>query len=322
MRQLFLCTLLVITFFFITCCERAEIRSQPTFVKDIHTFPVNDNVIDVVLYRGKYYCLKSKGDFLIIDSASNLVENKVLKVPDVNQLYQLNLRNDSLLLNSGMDNFYLNSNGLFKKTWQGFYTQCIFEDDEFEVTESCYGEWGGTIYFKDKKTGKLYECECTCVVAINKIKGSYVVTSSLAHGTGSTHIFFIKDPRQLALHENKFTGKSNKTKPILMGDLESKSKQGTIRLLDSIGIITLTSFIANNELVSIVANFQNTNICIIRDKRFVTIDTLMKESIWGYEGCSRIYGQTNLRYYEHNDKAGFLTITDNTLRLFKFNLIK
>src|ERR1700722_17794087 len=64
----------------------------------------------------------------------------------------------------------------FKKLSSGF-----FEDENYLVTKTCSGEWGGTIWFKNKKTGITYACSATCPVAVNKINGKYFITNTLAH---------------------------------------------------------------------------------------------------------------------------------------------
>lgn len=72
------------------------------------------------------------------------------------------------------------------KTERDFIKQdsAFFEDENYLVRKSCSGEWGGTIWFKNKVTGIEYSCEATCPVAVNKVNGKYIVTTTLAHMIG------------------------------------------------------------------------------------------------------------------------------------------
>lgn len=49
----------------------------------------------------------------------------------------------------------------------------FYEDEQYLVTRSCSGEWGGTVKFKNKKTGIEYSCEVTCPVSVNKLGNGY-----------------------------------------------------------------------------------------------------------------------------------------------------
>ena len=40
----------------------------------------------------------------------------------------------------------------------------FYEDENYKVRETCSGEWGGTIYFKDKKTNLETAASATCVI--------------------------------------------------------------------------------------------------------------------------------------------------------------
>jgi hypothetical protein len=77
----------------------------------------------------------------------------------------------------------------------------FFEDDAYTVTRTCSGEWGGTIRFTDKKTKIEYSCESICPVSVSKNDGAYIVTSSLAHLSGSTEIITIEDPKAMDIFQ-------------------------------------------------------------------------------------------------------------------------
>lgn len=63
------------------------------------------------------------------------------------------------------------------------YDSVFFQDENYYARRACSGEWGGSIWFKNKRTGIEYSCSATCPVIINKIGEKYIVTNTLAHKT-------------------------------------------------------------------------------------------------------------------------------------------
>lgn len=77
--------------------------------------------------------------------------------------------------------------------------------------------------------------------------------------------------------------KKRKTTVRYVGDNESKSTKGTKQLVDSIGVLTLASFLYNGQLYHVVTDFKKTFLTKIENNKFVTIDTVSDESIWTYD---------------------------------------
>jgi hypothetical protein len=75
----------------------------------------------------------------------------------------------------------------------------FFEDETYLVRKTCSGEWGGTIWFKNKISGIEYSCEATCPVIVNKLNGKYYVTSTLAHMFGFSEVIEISRPDSMAV---------------------------------------------------------------------------------------------------------------------------
>src|SRR5690606_24452109 len=82
------------------------------------------------------------------------------------------------------------------------YTPYFFEDENYIVTSECRGEFGGEIYFKNKKTNVTTIGLATCPVIINKLENAYYLTTSLLHGTGFFKFSEISDPDQLTVKVN------------------------------------------------------------------------------------------------------------------------
>jgi len=54
----------------------------------------------------------------------------------------------------------------------------LFDDEKTEVTSECHGEFGSTIYFKNKHTGTIYSDHAGCPVIVNKAGDKYFVNVS------------------------------------------------------------------------------------------------------------------------------------------------
>lgn len=159
----------------------------------------------------------------------------------------------------------------------------IFEDSLYILSKTCSGEWGGTIKFKNKKTGIEYSAASTCPVVVNKLNEKYYITNTLAHMSGFSEILEISNPDLMTVFElPKPRSKKGKTNVRYVGDDESKSTNGTKQLVDSNGVLTLASFPYNGQLYHIVTDFKKTFLTKIENNSFVTIDTISDKSIWTY----------------------------------------
>ena len=51
----------------------------------------------------------------------------------------------------------------------------VYEDNSYQVTGECRGEFGSTTYFKSKTTGRTYSVSSGCPVVINKLDDKYLI---------------------------------------------------------------------------------------------------------------------------------------------------
>ena len=232
-------------------------------------------------------------------------------------------------------NTYCQSKELFKinevivtdsiqiKTINDFTKQdsAFFEDEKYVVRKTCSGEWGGSVWFKNKNSGIEYSCSATCPVVINKIDGKYIVSATLAHLSGSSEIIEIENPDSMGIFiMPKPRTKKGKTIYRYVGDDESRSTKGTEMLLDSIGVQTLASFPYNGKLYHVITDFSKTFLTQIENERFVTIDTISNVSIWTYG--PEVIKSSNGHYivfFENHETRGYLDIHDNSIDLFRLN---
>jgi hypothetical protein len=97
-----------------------------------------------------------------------------------------------------------------KHTWQPYTRPLpfarrhkVFEDDRFVCAMDCAGEFGGYVYFFDKKTQLTHYTNATCATTVWKQDGQYYLLTSLNHMQGSTGSALIPAPEKLPLVSQK-----------------------------------------------------------------------------------------------------------------------
>lgn len=196
----------------------------------------------------------------------------------------------------------------------------FFEDDDYIVSQTCSGEWGGSIWFKNKNTGIVYSCEATCPIAINKIDGKYIVTNSLAHLGGFSELVEIEDPKSMELFVlPKPIKKRGKTIYRYFGDTESKSRKGVNEIWKAYNALALTSFQYKDKLYHILTDKDHkTYVSKIENGEMINLQLISDIRIWDYN--PKTYKMPNgnlLIYFKTNDCDGFIEIEDNKIIIFK-----
>ncbi len=195
----------------------------------------------------------------------------------------------------------------------------IFEDSTYIVSKTCSGEWGGSIKFKNKRTGVVYTARATCPVVVNKLNGKYYVTNTLAHLYGFSTVLEIRKPSLMAIF--KLPKRRNKKGEItfgLIGDDESNSTKGTVKIVDSIGILTLATFPFKDELYHVITDYEKTYLAKVVNKKFVTIDTISERSISSVN--PEIYTTKDNHFIvclNDLDVKGYLDIFENKILLVR-----
>lgn len=202
----------------------------------------------------------------------------------------------------------------------------IYEDREFVVRSCCRGEFGGAIYFEDKKTNKTYSCQATCLMAVQKIGGSFYVSSTLPHFDGFSTVFKIDDPRKL--YEIR-----DKSQLVDCGwyDIYSENPKddqiehpagydkGYDVLLDTIGINLVGAFARKKNIYHIYSDDDYTYLGYIKNGKTVAIDTLIEKETW--------FG--NVRDLKHNSTIfpirnrcfnGLILLKNNQIKIVEFKL--
>lgn len=85
-----------------------------------------------------------------------------------------------------------------KKNYPFKNSPILYDDSEFIISGDCNGEFGGTLYFYEIETEKIYITEATCGNTVWKTEQGYHVLSNLGHMMGNTNLNIISNPRKLS----------------------------------------------------------------------------------------------------------------------------
>ncbi|SFB05957.1 hypothetical protein [Algoriphagus aquimarinus] len=136
----------------------------------------------------------------------------------------------------------------------------FYQDELYDIYATCNGEWGGTIYFKNKKTNESFEASSTCSIVINKIDGEYYVTNYMGHMMGFASILKIQDPSKLEKSNLKFDRHEG-----------SRFDKGVETLLDTIDFYIPTSFVVDKQLYHLYSDENGTYIGLIENGKMKPI---------------------------------------------------
>lgn len=196
----------------------------------------------------------------------------------------------------------------------------FYEDQQFVVSKTCSGEWGGTIKFKSKKNGVEYSCSATCPVSVYRLNDKYYVTSSLGHMSGSCEVVEISNPELMEVYKTSPPRKIKGKRVKYVGDDESKSTQGTKKLINEYGKMVLGSFVFDGQLFHVVMDRERktfttrTYIAQIEEEKFRIIKFITNEDVFTYD--SDIL-KTNGGHMMIPISGGYLDIFENQIKILK-----
>lgn len=275
------------------------------------------NIRKVSLFRENYYCIFEATEEIpsIIRKRMiilNLKGQFIKEIPVSSEIqsmmhYSFELDNDSLYIKRNQfeeENYLLEKiDDNFKKVENRSFK--IFEDKDYLLYSNCYGEFGGTIFFKNKKTKNWYENSATCTVVVNKLNNEYYITNYL-DWTGVSSVLKISDPTKL----KKSKGNHNKK-------YGSDYNQGIENILDDFGVNIHTSFINNNELYHLYRKGNKTYIGKIENSKMVIVDQLNFNFYPTFNQQIDNHEQILIFYNIDTKESGILIIESNQL-IFKY----
>lgn len=283
------------------------------------------NLSKTIYYKGDFISLSSNRVLVISDSLNSF---DLKKTDKLNKLHfkDIFIHDDKFYaINQDNDVFYLTQNYEWIEQMNNQPEPTFYEDERFKVQKTCSGEWGGTIFFIDKKTNKKYGSEATCPIVINKLKERYYVTATLAHGGGSASVLLIQDPRLLDEVKPK---KESRKKIKYVGEDELTTANGARELQNSYNTLNLTSFTYKGEFYNIYNTrdlsrtpvFSRRNFTILSkllNDKFIIVDTLTNESLWTPRPITSRTGDYTVSTFDTSETEGFIAINEGVIEIFR-----
>jgi len=299
------------------------------FISSVHRFKGNVEIIGVVPVAGKFLCLEESGNLFYIDPASSKIDTSINKFSKNFYFQQIKIVSDTVVANNRDSSYFLDRNAkgwrVYKIKNHLYLGNLIFQDSDYFISGTCSGEWGGTIYFTDKKTLKTYEGGCQCVLDVIKQKGYYNITTSLDHMAGFMSIFNVKEPRKLKrYHPPQPIEKGHPIKLRPVGSNESNSTKGMIKIVDTIGSTCDGSFRIKKSIFYIVerSSYKNPKgvwLDSIKNNKLVQMDNLTNWGITGEGYQNFSYNDIIITPFDNKNFSGFICIIKDKVDLYIFD---
>ncbi len=185
-------------------------NTSPDFRINHISIDIEEEIKTVALHNNDIVCYTYGNRFVVIDHSykRKVTVEKQLNKLKIDNLYK---RNDTLwLLKNSKDEseenwlclttdysvIHVDTPYFLKKT-EIPIIETLFQDNDFIVYAGCVGEFGGTVFFYDRKSGITYSHPCTCPKQVLYSNGSYYVISALSHIVEHSYIIRISNPRKL-----------------------------------------------------------------------------------------------------------------------------
>ncbi|NVN96500.1 MAG: hypothetical protein HXX18_14585 [Bacteroidetes bacterium] len=292
-----------------------------------------------VVYQDKLVSLFEPGTF-VCHSIPALTRDTEFERKVNTKKFQYHWLLDNKLVGISDDKYYyLNSDNV----WLDYTASVpftgqpkLFEDSSYISFCDCHGEWGGTVYFYNKTTKKIYFTEATCANSILKKNNEYLVLSHLGHMEGSTELKAITNPDKLSLVDLKNTNKPFQGQLSLV-DLENMNKTFQVQALGNADSSKAANTIFEYYDIQIFSSFtyQGKTLYLVywRDKTFLAelknntiqiVNPLFNRELYTHNPITTNYDNTilmNLDYYgiAREREVSCIIIKDNQLIKFDWN---
>lgn len=179
----------------------------PRFKIVIDTIDAPENINDINFYKDKIL-LKGENVTWLMNHDFSIDSSKTSRYNQKKFDYIVNYRDTLIapLIRGNKPYYYylddkfnwhsvkIKDNNAQKLIWKEPY---FLNDSIYDIYSCCNGEFGGMLYFKNKKTGRTTATMITCVNEIFRYNNVYYVSKFLAHMGASSSLIVISDPEKL-----------------------------------------------------------------------------------------------------------------------------
>ena len=314
---------------FLFSCNASKEKAYSGIKIEYDTLIVNikGSIGQILKFNEKYYCIVERDnpfssnpfrDFYILSSKGK-VEYKAEISEKMNTGYynDLFIRNDSIILKDYYDHltFYFDT-ASYKWKEIKEADDLIYEDKDYSVFYLDFGEWGSTVWFKNKRTNKEYELESS-FPKIHKIDSVYYLTKGRS-------IIKISNPEHLKLCNPNYYYEVVEKQEWSQGSSSRTGVEAIFQDTSSLHEAKLhiaTSLVVNDTLFCICEDKNSTYIGYadglkIKPAKIIGKDMSMFKRHNTYRGDQNKY-RNQLIQFESKDRKriGWLEINKNIIRV-------
>jgi|GEM_PF-2921738 len=196
----------------------------------------------------------------------------------------------------------------------------LFEDEQYIAFSDCHGEWGGTVYFFNKKTQKIYFTAATCANTIFKRNGKYFVLSELGHMFGSTNLKEIENPDKLTNVSQRRISNSQTRNALGYSDSSKHAKM----VFDFYRLQFFSTFLFGGRTLYLVYWRNRTFLAEITDSTISVVNPLFNNGLYTARPVTTSYiGKTLINLDDYNiaerSEVSIIVIEGNILTRVDWN---
>jgi hypothetical protein len=280
--------------------------------------PTDTTIRAIANFDGYLLLLQDNGKFVALDTAYKRVEfvEKKLATLKGSFLFQYD---DTVFIGTNDRTFYLNADcePLEYKDERRKYGNVLLEDSAYLVYGCCAGEWGGSVFFRSKQTGKTYSYFATCPSQVLQFGRDYVVCNNLSHMGDRMNFLVVTDPTTLyEITDERLKNHCNwyVTIDSLKGYWQV-SKKGSVRFYETSDAMSLITFPFGDSLYSVVSLTDATVVAVHKGDTAITRDTLFHKRVAFHETTVIDLGKKKVCLYrltEGSPVAAYITRGNNT----------
>lgn len=227
---------------------------------------VDTTIASITYFKGNIICLLENNKVAVLDTNLNRQSSLEKKFANYRPTY-LFMFHDTVFFGTKNKTFFVDSDfepQEFKRK-ERMYGSYLYEDSSYYVYGCCAGEFGGSVFFLNKKTNRTYSYFATCVTQVLKFKNQFVVCNNLAHRSGSMSFLFVPDPTKLyELTDEKLKNHCNWYVEVdSLKNYWERSPIGGVNFYHgAYSTRSLVSFIVKDSLYSFISNDSSTFIAV------------------------------------------------------------
>ena len=270
----------------LSCAQSGNTSHQPIkFTGNTKRIQFDTTLYSIAWSNGHIIAAQNNGKLLILDS--NYQRQATLETRlNKDHLSRLFCLHDTVFIVAKNTRYYLDTG----MNWQVDNDHplkedrtLLWDDDTWSVSECCMGEFGGSVFFVNKKTNKTWSYPATCASQVMKYKNGYWICNNLAHLGRHTSYTLIPDPEKTYDVTDTMQKSCN-----WWATIDSIENRRTLQAAATRGIKTIAApdqsmtaqaFVYHDSLYAVLSNNKSTCIAVLKQDSMVVRDTIFRHPI-------------------------------------------